>query len=432
MTMKLQKALVACAAVVLPAIATSGLAQTASGLKAGAARLDITPPVADLPLPFTRIADPIYMRVLVLDDGAARAVFAVGDLPTIAADVFADLRQRIAKQAGTTEANVVLAVTHTHNAVRLDHNPVGIVLPGSSKITTATVAKTLDAVKQAVANLQPAKAGYAETMTPLIGRRPGAPGPGGNDEESLDKTLGVLKVETPAGEPIAFLINSGLSPVLAQTTPEAVTADVAGVIQRSIEQRYGDKPVALYTVGSVASSFYSARRQGATPPVDPKVIINSVGSLLAEDALATAAQVKSSSDIKIRGAQTVLQCPGKSTFPLNNSRSCSDAPGSKLPACVFKDTDIDPVDLQLGMIKIGDLQLVQADANITPPVWQKLKAVAPAKTILVALTYGPMHYVMTDASYPSNSYQVTASMVKPGCAERGFIDKSMSMINGTN
>jgi hypothetical protein len=40
--------------------------------------------------------------------------------------------------------------------------------------------------------------------------------------------------------------------------------------------------------------------------------------------------------------------------------------------------------------------------------------------------------VVADAVYPSNSYQVTASMVKAGCAEQGFINKSLSIIKDTD
>jgi hypothetical protein len=38
---------------------------------------------------------------------------------------------------------------------------------------------------------------------------------------------------------------------------------------------------------------------------------------------------------------------------------------------------------------------------------------------------------MADADYPSNSYPVTASWAKVGCAEQGFITKAMSMIKET-
>jgi neutral ceramidase len=42
-----------------------------------------------------------------------------------------------------------------------------------------------------------------------------------------------------------------------------------------------------------------------------------------------------------------------------------------------------------------------------------------------------MKYVTADADYPSNSYPVTASWAKVGCAEQSFITRAMSMIKET-
>ncbi len=437
MNLYIRRALLIGAAVTLPTVSTQVFAQQA-GLKAGAARVESTPSPADLPDWFKTIHDKLYVRATVLDDGASRAVIVVADAPTIATDVAADLTRRIATLVNAPVENVLVAVTHNHNAVRLDNTVVGVYLPGSPQITAMTVAKALEAVKQAAANMQPARAGYAEGTTPLIGRRATAAGaqPAATtnaviEDETLARSLGVFKVETLSGQPIAMLINSGLEPVLAQVLESEVSADVAGATERYVEQRFADKAVVMYTVGSISSSFYNARPPANTPAADHHVIINAVGTLLGEDVLALAAQIRPSTDVKISGAQKVLQCPGKQTSPLNNARSCSDAPGSKLPACVFKDTDTGPVNLQMGLLKIGDLRILQADANVTPPVWQKLKKTYPANTMLVALAYGPMHYVMADAVYPSNSYQVTATTAKQGCAEQGFINTAESMIKQT-
>lgn len=431
----LQPVLLAAAGAALLSLSTpaDAAAPTSGGgaLRAGAARVETTPAPADLPLPYKSIHDPLFVRALVLDDGASRAAIVVMDAPTIASRELADIQSRVAKETGAPLANVLVAVTHNHNAVRIDHVVEGVYLPGSPKITDFTIERTMTAVKQAVAKLQPARAGFASGNTPLIGRRamPRIAGGGAAEEEPFDRMLSVFKVESTAGEPIAFLINSGMEPVITQAAASEVSADLAGAVERYVEKRYGDKPVAMYTVGSIASSYYNARSVGGGPAADPFAIVNAVGTLLGEDVLATAAQIKPSTEQKITARKRVLTCPGKETTPLNNPRTCSDAPGSKLPRCVFTDKDAPPADLQMGLLKIGDLRILQADANITPPVWVRGKAGFPANTILVALIYGPVRYVLEDSVYPGNGYQATASMVKPGCAAQGFIDNSAGMID---
>jgi hypothetical protein len=95
---------------------------------------------------------------------------------------------------------------------------------------------------------------------------------------------------------------------------------------------------------------------------------------------------------------------------------------------VFKDTDTGPVALQMGLLKIGDLAIIESDADITPPVWQRLKQAAPADTVLVSLLYGPVHYVIEDSVYATNSYQATATTAKKGCAADGFVNGALEMM----
>jgi neutral ceramidase len=158
--------------------------------------------------------------------------------------------------------------------------------------------------------------------------------------------------------------------------------------------------------------------------------MSAVGTVLGEEALATASRIKTSPDLPLSGSLQILTCPGKATTPLNNAVSCSDAPGSKLPKCVFTDKDTGPVDLRIGLIRLGDLSIVNTDSNIGWAVWQQVKSQSPspANTLLTALTYGPTHYVIPDAEYATNSYQATASMVKRGCAEKGFVDDALKML----
>jgi hypothetical protein len=408
---------------------TAADSTTVGSLRAGMARVDVTPAVADLPAPFQTVHDPIFVRALVLDDGTSREAIVIGDLPTIAPREFDELRQRIAAQVRAPAQNVLLAVTHSHNAVRIDHVAVGIALPGSPKIADLTMSATMDAVKQAVAGLQPARIGYATGTTPVAGRRVAASAaPITDDLEAVDRTIGVLKVESAAGQPLAFVFNAPVEPVVDQVLPAEISSDVSGAAERYIEQRFGDKVVALFTVGSAVGTVYGGRPAEGLPPPDVHAVISAMGTILGEDVLATSTRVRTTSTVKISAAAKVLECPGKSTYPLNLPRACSDAPGSKLPPCVFKDTDTGPVVLQMGVLKIGDLSIVESDADITPAVWQRLKHVAPADTALVSLLYGPMHYVIEDSVYPTNSYQATATMAKMGCAADGFVNGALDMI----
>lgn len=431
------------AAVMAPGSAPAPAVAPASGaLMAGAARVDITPAVEDLPKPFESIESRLFVRTVVLDSGGKRAVLVVGDLPMFAPDIFDDVMARIAKVSGAPPENIVLAVTHTHDTVRMDNNPVGIILPGSEKITRITSAAIVDSVRQAIANRQPAKAGYANGVFRLAGRGDGGAGAEGaavsGRTQSADASIGVFKVETLAGEPIALMVSNGPGPGVPGLggggKRSKVSADMVGMVERYVEQRYGDKVVAMYTVGAPMGIALNPGRKGpGLVPAEPNAVKAAVATVLGEEVVATALRIKTSERLNISASLQVLMCPGKSTFPLNNPGSCSDAPDSKLPRCVFTDTDIAPVPLRFGTVQLGDFTLVHSDANVMPSLWGKVKQGAPnpANTMLVSLGYGPVHYVVPDEDYPTNSYPVTASMVKPGCAASGFVGGALKMVNAS-
>ncbi len=427
MKSQLSKFFISCVAMVLLAtVAPLASAQ----LKAGASRVDITPAVADLPAPFTTILTNVYVRSLVLDDAGKRVVIIVADLPTTDPEMLDDLFKRISATASVPAANVIMAVTHTHNGVRLANDGLGVILPGSTKIAKMVNERIIESVQQAIANLQPARAGFATGIFHL-GTSRAQSAAAGQGPASEPATLGVFKVESATGDLISMIVSGGPEPVMGMSMNTKIGADVAGVMERYIEQRFGDKPVVLYSVASPPQLVVNSRQRipGAAP-ADPVALMSAVGTILGEEALTTSTRIKTSPELPLSGAVKVLTCPGKATSPLNNAASCSDAPGSKLPKCVFTDKDTDPVDLRIGVIRLGDLSIVTTDANIGAVVWQEVmdRVPAPANTMLLALTYGPVHYVVPDAEYPTNSYQATASMVKRGCAEKGFVADVLSLL----
>lgn len=87
-------------------------------LRAGAARVDITPP-ADAALPmsgyagrtqgFKGIHDHIYARAIVLDDGTTQAALVAWELISAPDSVWTELAPRIAAETGIRQENLLLA-----------------------------------------------------------------------------------------------------------------------------------------------------------------------------------------------------------------------------------------------------------------------------------------------------------------------------------
>ncbi len=121
----------------------------------------------------------------------------------------------------------------------------------------------------------------------------------------------------------------------------------------------------------------------------------------------------------IRGAQTIITCPGRRR--LDNARE--GTPG--------KYEDGEPVNIRLGLIRIGDIALASVDVEIYSTIGLKFKAASPlANTMLVTLANGMANsgYVPNDASFGANTFQVLGSRLKPGCAEDGIVNGLVGLI----
>ncbi|MCA9068084.1 MAG: neutral/alkaline non-lysosomal ceramidase N-terminal domain-containing protein, partial [Planctomycetaceae bacterium] len=93
-------------------------------LKAGAAKVDISPPLGEsvvggfAPFPATNIHDKLYAKCLVLDNGETQIAFVICDNLGITREVYDEARERIAKETNFPVQNILMAATHTHSATR--------------------------------------------------------------------------------------------------------------------------------------------------------------------------------------------------------------------------------------------------------------------------------------------------------------------------
>jgi hypothetical protein len=381
------------------------------------------------------------VRALLLDNGGTRAVIVVSEVPTIQANIYNDLIQQISRELNVTPELILLGTTHTHNAIRVATQAGVSAIPSSEAFNKRVIEGTMEAVRQASRNLQPARSGYAAGEVALVANRNEwlksqhrfIDGIDRTGTQPIDHRLGVFKFETMDGKPIAFLLNYAIEPVVYMAAVNEISGDVPGAASRYIEEQAGDDAVAIFTVGSPGSPLYRVwsdePRRGVKTA---ERIMDAMGVMIGEEALARAADIVATSTLKISGAQETLQCQGKMTTPRNLRDQCAYTEGSNLPACVFTDRDVDPVKLTMGLIRLGDVALVNVDGNVVPALADKLRQISPlANTMIVGANFGPFRFVVDDAAYALNTYEATDTRAKQGCAEQGFLDSTLKMIEQT-
>ena len=440
-------------AVGLAALATQAEAASSGSLRAGAARVELAPAAATAKYDHEHV----YIRAIVLDNGITRGALIGADMGNMPEDVWQEASKKIAAELNCPVENIIMSATHTHSA--FGRSDTGV-QPSSTVTPTAGV--MLDAVRQAKAKLQPARMGYGTGFSYLNVNRDAinpqthlwtqAP----NLLAASDKTVAVLKFETPAGQPIAAYVNYAMHPVNGYLSG-FVSGDYAGAMSRYVEQAYDDTMVAVFTQGAsgdqnplllrastnlmaskggvpitgnvlVRETVEARIREGEVKPTagDPKVIdrlkrwMESEGAVLGEEVIRVMTDTtRLSGDVRIAGAQKIVSCPGR----VRTDKGREGIQGT------YKDGD--PVNLRLGMLGIGNVALTSVNAEIYNLISQRMKKQSPmANTMMVTLANGRADsgYVPDDASYSHVTFQVLGARIKPGCAESTIADGLADMI----
>ncbi len=420
-------------------------------LRAGAARVDITPPPnPDYPPSGKYAHERLYIRAIVLDNGATRAALIGADQGGLSEEIWTTASKQIAGELKCPVENIIMSATHSHSAV-----PSGPPPPGFPRQAAGPVVEAMmNAVREAKARLEPALAGFGTGFsylnvardaisedTHLWTQAPNLDGPS-------DKTVAVVKFTTPTGEPIAAYVNYAMHPINGYLVG-ITSADFPGAACRYVEQAFDDKMVMIWTQGAsgdqnpllmrpstnalasesgvkitgyelVREPVEAPLRDGKVPrrKLDPKVAdnferwIESEGQLLGEEVIRVMTNTRNmASEVTIWGAQNMLTCPGRRRT--NTGREGS--PGTY--------EDADPVNIRLGVLGIGDIALTTVNAEIYNLISQRMKKQSPmANTVMVTLANGRANsgYIPNDAAYGAYTFQVLGSRLKPGCAEQGI------------
>ena len=422
--------------------------QPGATLRAGAAKVDITPP-ADAAVPmsgyasrqdgFKGIHDRIYARAIVVSDGVRHAAVVSWELIGVPNALWEQLSERIAKETGIQPEYLLLTAVHNHSAPA----PFGMYGANSSQsatYTTQLVDATVEVVKLAKANLQPARMGIGTgTANVNINRREFSAERGWtlgyNPAGPSDKTVTVLRFDALSGKPIALFINYAVHVVVMGPENYQISGDLAGATSRYVENYYRRKPeetprsdagpairlapeaatdgvVAVWTSGAAGDQNPVSLARGSD-----FTMVDALGKMLGEQAVRVAAAVQTSDSARIWGKQQVVTCPGRRLEPAPRPRK------------VYTWTDAEPVTIRLGLLMINEVALAGVSGEVMTMIHTHLAKVSPAgRTVMVTHANGSSGYIPDDAAFEQVSYEIESSRLKPGCAENAIVKGFLSLI----
>lgn len=427
---------------------TSAQNTDTKALLVGAAKVNVTPDLDELPEQFIGIYDSIYARAIVVSDDHEQIALVTVDVGGFNDMIAEHLLARIENLTGIPADNIMLTATHTHSV------PFGIKGENfESKIASA--------VKLAMEQMQPAKIGFGEGVSyinvnrNIIDPKTRRWWEGPNYDAPSDKTVAVVTFESLAGKPIAVYYNYAMHAVISGMF-DRVSSDVPGASSKYIEDNFDNEIVAVWSTGACGDQnpiFYQqtydlrairikefASRgidiSNKMPPGgsgldrdDPQVaklmaqqkqMLNSMGQFLGEEVLHVMRGIERKvTHPKIYVGRQTVSCAGRKR--LDEGRA--GYPG------VYEDAD--PIDIKLGLITIGDIAFTSVNGEVFNPISTRLKKESPyANTMMLTLTngYAKSGYIPHDAAFGTYTFEVVSSKLKPGCAENAIVNGLLDMM----
>ncbi len=385
-------------------------------LQAGVGKLDITPDIskiriqlggygARLNMPPTGVRDPIYARALALDDRNQRVVLVTLDHLLVPDSLTRAVREAV----GLHPEQLFMSASHTHCApdamglnerMRFPLPGVGTFLPEFLQFTTERVAQ---AVRQAVAELQPARvACHAEPLPNLNRNRRGL--------GITDRTMTVLRVQTERGKPLACVVVYAAHPTIYGHTMMEVSAEFPGVLQNRLEREMGNGTVALFMNGAL----------GDVSPVadegkDDHDRVQRYGTRLAEHALRLLKKAR-----PLTPRLTLRQVSAKLPEPRPHPQFQESAGREyKVPESLLHNLvrQIVPPVAPVSFVGIGSLMLVGFPGEPITALGLQThtlgKSAGYALTMPVGLVNDWIGYILTREEYEKGRYEATVSFNGP-------------------
>jgi neutral ceramidase len=430
-----------------------------AGLRAGAACLDITPPLGTrMPGYFherraAAVHDPLFVRSFALErEGQGRGcadalAVAVCDLIGVTRAYMDRAKERIAETVGLSPERVLICCTHTHTGAEI----------GEDAYTEFLIGRIADAVRLAWEQREPAEAGWAGATEERVvfnrryrmkdGSVQTNPGIGNPEVVApagpIDPEVGVLCLRRPGGETIGLLANYSLHYVGIPEDGHAISADYFGCFSALIQRLQGETFVAALSNGACGDVTNIDVIGQARPKNDRYQHTERVAARVAAAAFWAWNEMSFATDVPLGGAMTEVALSrrplpsdaerarareieaavaaghsvtmGERAFAARVLRRMSDVPES--------------VSTWVQALRVGDLALVSAPGELLVELGLEIKRRSPfGQTLILELANDSVGYLPTRRAYEEGAYEPEASLFAPGVGEQ-IVETALGLLD---
>lgn len=412
-------------------------AAPAQALTAGAGKATIDLGADLLPIDdFTKVLDPLGVRVVVLAEGGSRAAIAVVDQTSLGGNDVATMKDIVAKATNTPADNVLIVASHTFSAPHMfagnPNPPPGMTFNAEeaarAKVYVAHVMAALtDAAQQAARSEAPATLSFGSTTSAVNINRNVEMADGwwlgASEAGSSDKTLSLLRIDGADHRPIATLVNYAVqSSIMDHTGGEhgakAVSADLSGATVAHVEDHLGG--VSLFLTGAAGDQVPAYTALHNVYDAAGKVVSVNLGAggyplvaLQGERLGAAAVRAAGAAQTVAGGKLAVVS----GTVTLTTQERPRQLTQIK-PTHSYTYNVTGKADAPYTILTVGGVALVgvQVELNAATGAW--IRAHSPfAHTIVATMVNGAAKYLPDAQGYKDMTYQAMNSSYGPGSGE---------------
>jgi len=366
------------------------------------------------------VRDSLHHKVVVLDDGRRQFYFVVTDLGTIAPVTYEKAAARLKKEFNIAPENFWWSTTHTHSAPEVGSGGVITVFLADrykNKYDEAYAQlvedKLVEAVAEARKKLVPAKLGVGWGYSRAnINRRARDVNNktflGENPDAPIDRKIGLLRLETVEGKPIALICNYPIHGTVLAIADTRISGDVPGEVARYVEEQTGTPLMFVNgALGNVAPLF-------SVPGYNTGIKdgpLRQFRKLLGEPILAANKRIlATTTEVKLSASKIILETPRK--------ESITTWPDDMKDYLRVSSTGEALVRMPVSFLTINDdIAIWSAPCELFCEISMEIRNNSPfPNTFFAGITNGTLGYLCTEEEMKLGGYEPSVSPFSPAAA----------------
>ncbi|UCC99388.1 MAG: neutral/alkaline non-lysosomal ceramidase N-terminal domain-containing protein, partial [Phycisphaerales bacterium] len=416
----------ACVLVMAPAAPAS---ENAGRLRAGTAKVDITP---QEPVRMSGYAgrkglsqgvhDPLSARVVAFSNSDKRLVQVSTDLIGFYDGTTEHIRKILLEEFKLEPSELFLSGIHTHAGptLTIDKEKGN---PSNLAYTQDLTARLTEAIRKALSDMEPVQIGTGVGHSPVgSNRRKLEFDKLGNSQIRLgrnpygitDKEVLVMKVAKPDGKVTAAMFDYAMHATCLGSKNYTISGDVLGLAEQFAEKILGPDTIApafAGASGNINPWFRALTGFNTESGWIPEPVL--LGTMLGEEVVHVLRGIEDvSGAAEISTAFVTLELPGKQLGELTIAKDC---PATKL---------------NITVARIGDIGFVGIGCEVLTEIGISIKAASPYKhTFIVTHCNGEADYLAPEHLYVEAGYEIRSSPFAPQAAET-VVKQAVRMLHG--